>query len=68
MKTFVHVFAALLLALVLPGVAEACTVCPLGSARNGQAYLIAGVLVSAVQLTAGVSLVLWVRRQNRRSA
>ncbi|MBM3260227.1 MAG: hypothetical protein FJY99_10825 [Candidatus Sericytochromatia bacterium] len=53
------------LVVLLPEIAEACTVCPLGSERNGHAYLIAGVLVSSVQLVAGISLVLWVRRKNR---
>jgi hypothetical protein len=67
MKILSIAVAALLFALV-PKVAEACTVCPLGSERNGHAYLLAGILVSSVQLVAGISLVLWVRRQNRPPA
>ncbi|MEB3204946.1 MAG: hypothetical protein VKP57_09625 [Candidatus Sericytochromatia bacterium] len=67
MKNLALAVAALLFSLV-PGIAEACTVCPLGSERNGHAYLIAGILVSSVQLVAGISLVLWVRRQNRPAA
>jgi|GEM_PF-1385542 len=64
MKHFLLAVVAVLVVL-LPEIAEACTVCPLGSERNGHAYLIAGVLVSSVQLVAGISLVLWVRRKNR---
>jgi len=66
-KHFLLAVVAVLIALV-PDVADACTVCPLGSERNGHAYLIAGILVSSVQLVAGISLVLWVRRRNRTAA
>ena len=55
----------LALATALPaGMAEACTVCPLGSGRNADAYLWAGLLVSAVQCVGIGSLVYWVRKRN----
>ena len=47
--------------------AEACTVCPLGSGRNADAYLWAGLLVSLVQCVGIGSLVVWVRRRNQEA-
>ncbi|MEB3299022.1 MAG: hypothetical protein VKO21_06000 [Candidatus Sericytochromatia bacterium] len=63
-----RLFLAFVAVVFLPEVAEACTVCPLGSERNGQAYIVAGVLVSVVQFTAAGVLVYWLRKNNRREA
>jgi len=58
--------AAGLTALVAPEVAQACTVCPLGSGQTGKTYLITGLLISVTQMASLGTLVWWWRRRLRK--